>query len=187
MKKELKVHYPIAVMISAAVIMACRPLAYAGEIAIERLEVTSSAFKEGEMIPKRYTGFGENVSPEISWSKPPIGTKCMAIICEDPDAPIGIWTHWVAFNIPYKPGKIPEKAPSRPVLDDGTIQGINDFRKTGYDGPHPPYGTHRYYFKVYALDTRPTIAENVTRAELLHVMEGNILAEGELMGRCAKE
>jgi hypothetical protein len=138
------------------------------------------------MIPKKYSGYGDNVSPDINWSKPPIGTKCMAIICEDPDAPIGIWTHWVAFNIPHKPGGLPEKIPSRPALEDGTIQGVNDFKKTGYDGPHPPYGTHRYFFKVYALDMRLKIGEDVTREELLHEMEGNVLAEGSLMGRYEK-
>lgn len=178
--------YVIALMLSAALVMTCQPFAHAKEKVIEKLEVTSSAFREGEMIPKRYSGYGDNVSLDISWSKPPIDTKCMAIICEDPDATIGTWTHWMAFNIPYKSGTLPEKIPSRAALEDGTIQGVNDFNKTGYDGPHPPYGTHRYYFRVYALDTRVTLASDVTREELLHAMEGNILAEGSLMGRYAK-
>lgn len=177
----------IAVLIvSALLTVTGQPHACAREGAIDTLKVTSGAFKEGEMIPKKYSGYGENISPDISWSKPPIGTKYIAVICEDPDAPVGIWTHWIVFNIPRdKPG-LPEKIPPRGVLDDGTIQGTNDFNKIGYDGPHPPFGTHRYYFKVYALDMRLNIAAPVTREALLKAMEGNILAEGSIMGRYSK-
>ena len=174
-----------AILLAASISM-CASCAYARERVIERLEVTSSAFKEGEMIPERYTGYGENISPDIRWSKPPTGTRNMAIICEDPDAPAGTWVHWVAFNIPYKPGGIAEGVLSRQVLDDGTMQGWNDFKKVGYDGPRPPFGTHRYYFKVYALDSRLKIEGNVARDDLLEAMEGSILAEGSLMGRYAK-
>lgn len=176
----------IALMISAVLILTGQPCAYARDGAIEELKVTSGAFKEGEMIPKRYSGYGENISPDIGWSKPPIGTRYIAVICEDPDAPIGIWTHWIIFNIPDKKQVLPEKVPPRELLDDGTIQGTNDFRKIGYDGPHPPFGTHRYYFKVYALDMRLNIAAPVTKEDLLKAMEGNILAEGSLMGRYSK-
>lgn len=178
--------YKKILIVAAILALTCQPYSYAKDSVIERLQITSSAFKEGEMIPKKYSGYGENISPDISWSKPPIGTRCMAIICEDPDAPIGIWTHWVIFNIPHKSGGLPEGIPPREALPDGTIQGMNDFRKIGYDGAHPPFGTHRYYFKVYALDTRLNIAENVTRDELLKAMKGNILAEGSLMGRYSK-
>ncbi len=159
---------------------------YGRDVAMEKLEVISSAFKEGEMIPKRYSGYGENVSPDISWSKPPIGTRFIAIICDDPDAVIGIWTHWIVFNIPGKMRSLPEKLPIHEVINDGIMQGVNDSRRIGYDGPRPPFGTHRYYFKVYALDSRINIDPKVTREELLKAMEGNILAEGSLMGRYAK-
>ena len=174
----------ISALVSAFLIF--QPCADAKERTIEKLEVASSAFKEGEMIPKRYSAYGDNISPDIRWSKPPIGTKYMAIICEDPDAPIGIWTHWVAFNIPGKSQGLPENIPPHEALDDGTIQGMNDSRRIGYDGPRPPFGNHRYYFKVYALDSRLNLGARVTRDELLNAMEGNILAEGSLMGRYEK-
>lgn len=174
-------------MTVAVVLLLCQSYSYAKDGVIEKLEITSAAFKAGEMIPKKYSGYGEGVSPDINWSKPPIGTKGFAIICEDPDAPIGIWTHWVAFNIPRKSEGLPEGTPRREALPDGTIQGMNDFKRIGYDGPRPPFGTHRYYFKVYALDTSPLkIGADVTRDELLKAMEGNILAEGSLMGRYSK-
>lgn len=179
-------YYLIAFVVLAVLFVTFQPCACAKDRVIEKLEVTSSAFKEGEMIPKKYSGYGENISPEINWSKPPIGTKYMALICEDPDAPVGIWTHWVAFNIPAKSRGLAENIPPHEALDDGTIQGMNDSNRIGYDGPRPPYGNHRYYFKVYALDTRLNLGARVTRDELLEAMEGNILAEGSLMGRYAK-
>ena len=178
--------YKKMLIVIAAFILVCQPCGYARIDEIEKLEVTSSAFKEGGMIPKKYTGYGEDISPDIKWSKPPAGAKCMALICEDPDALTGTWIHWVIFNIPYKSGGLPENIPPREALPDGTIQGVNDFQRIGYDGPHPPFGTHRYYFKVYALDTRPNIGARVTRDELLKAMQGNILAEGSLMGRYSK-
>ncbi len=176
----------IAVAISVIMLLTGRSCVYAKDRVIEKLEITSSAFKEGGIIPKRYSGYGDNVSPDIMWSKAPIGTKCIAIICEDPDAVTGVWTHWVIYNIPNKLGALPEKIPPHEALPDGSLQGINDFKKTGYDGPHPPYGTHRYFFRVYALDTRLNLDRNVTKDELLHAMEGNLLAEGSLMGRYSK-
>lgn len=174
------------VIISLIALIIFLPCLCAEDEINEDLVVTSSAFKDGEMIPKKYSGYGENISPEINWSKPPIGTKCMAIICEDPDAPAGTWTHWVAFNIPHKTQKLPENLPSREVIEDGTMQGLNDFKQVGYDGPRPPFGTHRYYFNVYALDTRVNTGYRATREELLKAMEGNILAKGSLMGRYKK-
>ena len=179
-------YYMIAFAVLAILFVACQPCVHAKERVIEKLEVTSSAFKEGEMIPRKYSGYGENISPEINWSKPPIGTKCFALICEDPDAPVGIWTHWVAFNIPGKTLGLKENIPPHEALEDGTIQGVNDSRRVGYDGPRPPFGNHRYYFKIYALDTRLNLGARVTRDELLEAMKGNILAEGSLMGRYAK-
>ncbi|MCX5677508.1 MAG: YbhB/YbcL family Raf kinase inhibitor-like protein [Candidatus Omnitrophica bacterium] len=179
-------YYIIAFVAVAVLFVIFQPCVCAKERVIEKLEVASSAFKEGEMIPKKYSAYGENISPEISWPKPPIGTKCFALICEDPDAPIGIWTHWVVFNIPGKSRGLKESIPPHEALDDGTIQGLNDSKRIGYDGPRPPFGNHRYYFKVYALDTRLNLGARVTRDELLEAMKGNILAEGSVMGRYAK-
>lgn len=176
----------IVICLSASMIFTFGSCLFAKDRIIEKLDVTSPAFGEGDAIPKRHSGYGDNVSPEIRWSKPPIGTKYFAVICDDPDAVAGTWTHWVAYNIPGKATGIPEKMPPREALPDGTLQGINDFKKIGYDGPHPPYGTHRYYFHVYALDMRLNLENNATAQELRHAMEGNILAEGSLMGRYSK-
>src|SRR5262245_39903925 len=119
------------------------------------LEVSSSAFREGEAIPKQYTGDGKNVSPPIRWEGGPSNTKSYALICEDPDAPVGIWTHWIVFNIPADKDALEEGVPSRDLFPDGTKQGRNDFGKIGYGGPAPPKGKpHRYFFKLYALDTQ---------------------------------
>jgi hypothetical protein len=149
----------------------------------EGMRVTSTAFKEGGMIPKIYTCDGPNVSPPISWDSVPEGAKSLALICDDPDAPMGIWVHWVIFNIPPGGGELPENVPHERVLPNGAKQGINDFHTIGYGGPCPPGGTHRYYFRLYALDKEIELEAGATKADLLKAMEGHILAKGELMGR----
>jgi Raf kinase inhibitor-like YbhB/YbcL family protein len=150
------------------------------------IKLTSAAFREGDYIPKKYTCDGENVSPPLEWGGIPAETKSIALICDDPDAPMGTWVHWVIFNIPSSTNKLSEKIPSDKVLEDGATQGNNDFRKIGYGGPCPPDGTHRYFFKIYALDKRIELAPGATKAELLHEMNGHILAEGKLMGRYSR-
>ena len=135
------------------------------------------------MIPKKYTCDGQNVSPPLSWSPIPSGTKSIAILCEDPDAPAGIWVHWVMYNIPPDATGLSESVPSDKVLKDGAKQGINDFRKIGYGGPCPPGGTHRYFFKIYALDISLAAEPGITRNDLLKAMEGHVLGQGQLMGR----
>ncbi|MGB5289740.1 MAG: YbhB/YbcL family Raf kinase inhibitor-like protein [Ignavibacteriaceae bacterium] len=146
------------------------------------IKLTSTAFKEGEFIPEKYTCDGENVSPPLEWNGIPAATKSIALICDDPDAPIGTWVHWVIFNIPASVNKLNENVPLNKVLEDGTVQGNNDFRKIGYGGPCPPGGTHRYFFKIYALDKRIELVPGATKAELIKEMEGHILADGKLMG-----
>jgi Raf kinase inhibitor-like YbhB/YbcL family protein len=150
------------------------------------LKITSTAFEDGDMIPKNYTCDGDNVSPELSWSGAPAETKSFSIICDDPDAPVRIWVHWVVYNIPGNSKGIAEAVSTDKKLNNGTLQGLNDFGMTGYGGPCPPRGTHRYFFKVYALDTALTIQEDVTKDVLLASMEGHVLAEGELMGRYSR-
>ena len=154
----------------------------------EKMEInlTSAAFKEGEFIPKKYTCDGENVSPPLEWGGIPTTAKSIAIICDDPDAPMGTWVHWVTFNIPPTVNSLSEKLPSSKILEDGTTQGNNDFRKIGYGGPCPPGGIHRYFFKIYALDKRIELAPGATKAELLNEMSGHILGEGKLMGRYSR-
>ena len=149
------------------------------------LVVTSPAFDDGGMMPDRYAYRGENVSPPIWWSNVPQSAKTVAIICDDPDAPGGSWVHWIIFNIPSASGGTPEGVPHGEALPGGIRQGMNDFRKIGYDGPAPPSGTHRYYFNVYVLDRKIDIRPGSSAKDILAAMEGHILAKGSLMGRYA--
>jgi Raf kinase inhibitor-like YbhB/YbcL family protein len=150
------------------------------------ITITSAAFSEGGMIPRDYTCDGRDISPPLAWNGIPEGTKGLALICDDPDAPMGTWVHWVMFNIPATANELPQGIPPEQVLESGARHGINDFRKFGYGGPCPPGGTHRYYFNVYALDTELVEKPGISKAELLKAMEGHILAEGQLMGRYAR-
>jgi Raf kinase inhibitor-like YbhB/YbcL family protein len=147
------------------------------------IKVTSSAFKDGEIIPKQYTCDGNDISPPLTWSGAPQETKSIALICDDPDAPMGTWVHWVLFNLPPASNALPAEVSSARVLDNGAKHGKNDFRRFGYGGPCPPGGTHRYYFKVYALDSVLDLDPGITKADLVKAMQGHIIAEGQLMGR----
>ncbi len=147
------------------------------------MEIISSSFDEGTMIPKKYTCDAIDISPPLKWSKIPDGTKTFAIICDDPDAPMGTWVHWVIYNLPVNINELSEDVPSLEILPNGAKQGRNDFGKIGYGGPCPPGGTHRYYFKVYALTEELNVEAGISKSELLKAMEGHILSEGQLMGR----
>ena len=147
------------------------------------IKLTSSAFKEGAMIPARYTCDGKDISPPLNWSEAPAGAQSFALICDDPDAPIGTWVHWVVYNIPDNVTAFPENVPPHKSVMGNILQGMTDFRRIGYGGPCPPRGTHRYYFKIYALDTMLNLPAGATKRELLRAMEGHILVEGQLMGR----
>jgi len=147
------------------------------------IKITSTAFEEGGMIPEKYTCDGIDVSPPLAWASVPEGTKTLALICDDPDAPLGTWVHWVLFNIPANINELPENIPPDKELENGAKQGRNGFRKIGYGGPCPPRGTHRYYFKLYALDTELDLKAGVKKKKLLKAMEGHILCKGQLMGR----
>jgi Raf kinase inhibitor-like YbhB/YbcL family protein len=149
----------------------------------KQMEITSSAFDEGEMIPVKYTCDDIDISPPLKWSNVPEGTKTFAIICDDPDAPMGTWVHWVLFNLPADTNELSENIPPDKVLPNGARQGRNDFGKIGYGGPCPPGGTHRYYFKIYALSEELDMEPGITKSELLNAMDGTILSEGQLMGR----
>ncbi len=152
---------------------------------VDTLNVTSS-FKNGEFIPKKYTCEGEDISPELVITDIPANAKAIAIICDDPDAPVGTFVHWVLWNLPVKGAKVvvAENVKKVDKLADGTRQGYNDFGKVGYNGPCPPrgHGPHHYHFKVYALDTTLDIKENVKKADLEKAMKGHILAQGEIVG-----
>ena len=150
------------------------------------LEITSSAFSEGEMIPTRYTCDGPDVSPDLAWTGVPETTQSLALICDDPDAPMGTWVHWVLFNIPPGDRGLPGEISPDAALENGARHGTNDFGRLGYGGPCPPGGTHRYFFKLYALDTELDLASGITKAQLIEAMEGHILAEAQLMGKYSR-
>jgi Raf kinase inhibitor-like YbhB/YbcL family protein len=147
------------------------------------ITITSSGFTEGGMIPKKYTCDAEDISPDLKWSGVPKEAKSLALICDDPDAPVGTWVHWVLFNLPADVSSLSAGAAPDAVLKNGALQGKNDFRKLGYGGPCPPGGTHRYFFKIYALDTLLSLESGSTKSQLLAAMKGHILAEGQLMGK----
>ncbi len=147
------------------------------------MQIKSSAFKSGARIPAKYTCDGVDVSPPLEWGKLPAGTKYLALICDDPDAPMGTWVHWVIYDIPANVTSMQEKLPPLKEVANGAKQGMNDFRAIGYGGPCPPSGEHRYFFKLYALDGPTALKPGATKKQLLAAMKGHILAEAELMGK----
>ena len=151
------------------------------------IKVESTAFIEGDMIPSKYTCDGLNVSPPLTWSDPPESTKSIVLISDDPDAPMGTWVHWVVYNIPPQVKEFSENVPPTKILENGAIQGTTDFGRIGYGGPCPPSGTHRYFFKVYALDTMLNLDPGATKKQVVNAMESHVLAEGQLMGRYKRQ
>jgi Raf kinase inhibitor-like YbhB/YbcL family protein len=147
------------------------------------IKIESPAFKEGGMIPVKYTCDGENVSPALKWGDLPTGTKSLALISDDPDAPVGTWVHWVLYNLPPDVRALPENVPSKKSLENGAVHGTNDFKRLGYGGPCPPGGTHRYFFKIYALDKKIDLAPGAKKDQLVKAMEGHVLDSGQLMGK----
>lgn len=147
-------------------------------------ELTSAAFKEGELIPKKYTCDGADVSPPLQWTGAPSTTQSFVIIADDPDAPAGTWIHWVLYQVPLDLRGLKEGVLAQESLPDGSLQGVNDFKRVGYGGPCPPPGKpHRYFFKLYALDTQLTLKPRATKPQVLEACQGHVLAEAQLMGR----
>jgi Raf kinase inhibitor-like YbhB/YbcL family protein len=152
------------------------------------VDLKAAAFEPGGDIPGRFTCDGSNISPALSWTTPPEGTRSFALIMEDPDAPRRTWVHWVLYDLPGTDRELPEGVAPKGTLPSGARQGRNDFGKTGYGGPCPPPGpAHRYYFRLYALDTELRLEAGVTRARLDRSMRGHILAHAELMSRYRRE
>ena len=145
------------------------------------IQLTSDAFANGQSIPAKYTCKGKNISPALAWTEPPAGTQSFALILDDPDAPAGTWVHWVLFNIP---------ASTRTLQEDLSVSGMsvgkNSWGDMRYGGPCPPSGTHRYFFKLYALDSNLSLSPGATKDQLLQAMDGHILAQAELMGTFSK-
>ena len=147
------------------------------------IKLTSTAFEEGQTIPKKYTGAGEDVSPPLQWDNVPKDARSLALICDDPDAPRGTWVHWVLFNLPADQNQLDEAVPTDKELPGGARQGKNDFGDIGYGGPAPPKGKpHRYFFQLFALDTKLELAPQAKRSEILTALAGHVLAKGQLMG-----
>jgi hypothetical protein len=147
------------------------------------LNLRSPAFSDGFPVPQDYTADGRNFSPPLEWSDPPEGTRSFVLVCEDPDAPRSTFTHWVLFNLPPEARELPPNVAATPDVDGGARQGKNDFGRIGYGGPAPPPGApHRYFFKLYALDTRLGLPAGATRQQLLEAMRDHQLAEGRLFG-----
>mgnify|MGYP006267846505 CR=1 FL=1 len=141
----------------------------------------------GDEVPTRYTCDGENVSPPLKWTDPPNGTRTFALIVEDPDAPSSVFTHWLVYDIPAERQELPEGVDGHPELPDGGTQGQNDFGETGFGGPCPPTGMHRYVFRLFALDQTLEMAPGAKKADLLQLMEGHILETAEVIGTYARQ
>lgn len=147
-------------------------------------QVTTTAFRDAGSIPKKFTCDGPDVSPALSWSDPPAGTKSLAIIADDPDAPGGTWVHWVLYDLPADTRKLPEAVAKDRELPNGALQGRNDFGKIGYNGPCPPRGSaHRYFFKLYALDSKTGLKAGATKGDLEHAMKGHVLGQAQFIGK----
>ena len=148
------------------------------------LSLSSSAFQHGERIPVKYTCDGQDISPPLEWSNVPQGTQSLALIADDPDAPVGTWVHWVLYDLPGTKRQLPEDLSKTPDLTEGARQGRNDFGRFGYGGPCPPRGpAHRYYFKLYALDVKLNLKAGATKAQVEKAMKSHVLSEAELMGK----
>jgi Raf kinase inhibitor-like YbhB/YbcL family protein len=148
-----------------------------------KMKITSSAFQEGGTIPEKFSKNGQNVNPELRIEGGPVEAKSLVLIVDDPDAPVGLFTHWLVWNIDPKTTEIAEGS-----VPSGAVQGTNDFPGQRYDGPQPPpSGTHRYYFKIFALDTTLDLKPGAKRKEVNAAMKGHVIAQGELMGKYSKK
>lgn len=181
MKNFIKLFFFVISLIVITTLIGCEnqdtPLSTEGEVEMS-IQITSSAFNDGDRIPRIYTCDDQNVSPPISWTGVPNNTLSLALIMDDPDAPMGTWVHWVLYNL----------SPDLAGLDQGKTgvgtEGTNDFKRLGYGGPCPPKGSnHRYFIKIYALDTMLDLKEGDTKAQVENAMRGHILAQGQWMGK----
>jgi len=153
---------------------------------IMSMTLSSPAFDAGQAIPLTYSCRGRDISPALEWSDPPAGTQSFALIMDDPDAPVGTWDHWVLYNIPASTRRLAEAIPPEASLSDGSLHGKNSWGRLGYGGPCPPSGTHRYFFRLYALDTTLPLASGASKKQVLEAMKGHILGQAELMGTFSK-
>jgi Raf kinase inhibitor-like YbhB/YbcL family protein len=141
------------------------------------MKISSSAFEDNTLIPSQFTCDGKNINPPLTFEDVPANAKSLALIIDDPDAPHGTWVHWVLWNIDPKRAEIKEHS-----VPNGAHQGVNDFKRNDYGGPCPPSGTHRYFFKLYALDTMLPLSQRTTKADLEKAMHGHIIEKAEIIG-----
>ena len=154
------------------------------EAIMKQISILSDAFENGSSIPVEHTCDGDDRSPPLSWEGLPEGTRSIALIVDDPDAPGGTWVHWVIYNIPADSTGLLRGVPKNKSLDDGSLQGKNDFGKIGYNGPCPPPGKpHRYFFRVYALETVLDLKSGASKSQVEAAMSGHILAQGEMIAK----
>jgi Raf kinase inhibitor-like YbhB/YbcL family protein len=187
----LKHFYLLGVTLAAALVLsggstrpATRSINLDAEGGSMAFAISSASFQNGGDIPKKFTCDGADVSPELQWTSPPSGSQSFAVIADDPDAPVGTWTHWLLFDLPAQTSSLPEGVSKVDELPTGGRQGRNDFRRIGYGGPCPPPGKpHRYFFKLYALDSKLNLKPGASKQEVEQAMQGHILAQAELMGK----
>ena len=180
--------HKILVLLLALLLAACNTAAASPspQEAPMALTLSSSAFAEGKSIPDEFSCKGRNISPALAWTDAPASTVSFALIVDDPDAPVGTFTHWVIYNMPAASQSLAKAVAHQPTFDDGAAQGRNSGNHQYYDGPCPPSGTHRYFFRLYALDTRLELPPGATADQVRKAMQGHILAQGELMGTFSK-
>lgn len=169
-----------------AVFLICACVLFLAGTSLAAFELKSAAFSQGGMIPSVHTCQGRDTSPPLSWTGAPDKTRSFALICDDPDAPVLTWVHWVYYNIPAAVTSLPEGMPKVERPEQGGIHGRSSFGDYGYGGPCPPWGTHRYFFRIYALDTMLSLAPGAKKKEILKAMEGHVLGTAELMGTYKK-
>lgn len=157
-----------------------------GEATQMEFIVDSEAFEDGEAVPRKYSCDGDDISPPLRWTGIPPGTQALAVVLDDPDAPAGTWVHWVVFDIPATSGGLQEGIPPDPELAGGGRHGSNSWGRPGYGGPCPPSGVHRYFFRVYALDSALDLEPGATKEQVLAAMENHVLDSAELMGTYAR-
>jgi Raf kinase inhibitor-like YbhB/YbcL family protein len=150
---------------------------------VMNLQITSTAFSEGQPVPAKYSCEGSDISPPLAWTNAPANTKSFALIADDPDAPMGTWVHWVLYDLPPSTNALPEDVAKTQYIAGNAKQGLNSWPRLGYGGPCPPPGKpHRYFFKLYALDRMLDLKPGLTKKDVEAAMEGHVLAEGQLMG-----
>ena len=176
---SLRIIFGAAVIFSAFPVLSGKSAVPVGPV---NMTVTSPSFTNMGKIPKVFSCDGSDISPALSWSGAPKGTKSFVLICDDPDAPVGTWIHWVLFNIPSNVTNLAEEMPDKEKYADGTLSGKNSWGKFGYGGPCPPSGTHRYFFKLYALDILLPLKAMASKEQILEAMEWHVVGSGTLIG-----